>query len=76
MKIEKVNWLGREARFVLFKWPQKTFCIKLDDKTTAKEVTDELKVKADVITTRENTDQELQDKYNSFNLKALEGTDL
>ena len=76
MKILLVNFMEREARFVLDRWPKKAFCIKLDDKTKASDVTDELKAKADAIIARENSDGELETKYNNFNLKTLEGTDI
>ena len=69
MKIIKVNYINGEARFVLEEFPKKTFCIKLTNQNTIKEVTDKLKTmipQPDIS----------EDLFDSLNLKSLEGSEL
>lgn len=69
MKIIKVNYMEGEARFVIEGRPNDTYCIKLKDQTTTKEVTDKLK-------TMVPEDDIAEQLYNNLNLKDLEGTEI
>jgi len=69
MKIKKVNLVNGQALFVMEELPETTFCINLKGKTTAKEITDELKSRLPKPDAAEQT-------FNDLKLKELEGTEI
>lgn len=69
MKIIKVNYMTGEARFVLEGFPEKSICIKLEGKTSRKEITNELKARLP------KPDAEEQ-KFKDLKIKNLEGTEI
>ena len=71
MKILVANYKEGEVLFVVEGFPKSTFCVSLKDKTTQKEVTDELKVRV----AQEGADTE-QDTFTSLNIKNLVGTNI
>ena len=69
MKILKVNYVSGEALFVIEEFPDMTFCVSMEGKTTKQEVIDKLKTMVPEPYTTEET-------YNNLKLKDLEGTDI
>ena len=70
MKITKVNYMDGEARFLIDGNTKQTFCIKLDDKHTKKDIKDLLKA---MVPNKEKTPKEI---YNELDIKSLEGEEL
>ena len=69
MKIIKVNYIEGEVRIVVEGHEDKSFCIKLKDQTTLKEITDQLKTMLPTVNPAEAL-------YNSLKIKSLEGGDI
>ncbi len=72
MKILKTNYTdfnGGEVMFIVEGFPKLTFCVKLEGKTTKKQVTDAL----EAMLPTEDTEEAL---FNSLKIKKLEGTDI
>ena len=73
MNILKVNYINGEARFIVEGYPKSTFCVKLENQTTVKEITDELKAMVQKKIDAATNPQEI---YQDLNIKNLEGTDI
>jgi hypothetical protein len=69
MKILKCNYKNGEALIVFEEFPKRTYCVPLDNVTTVKDVTDNLK-------SRLPSADALEEKFNNLNLKSLEGSDV
>ena len=71
-KIKKVAYAKGEAKFVIEGIDNVTFCIELETKNKIKDVTDALKDSINKIMAADAD----KDKYDTWKLKDLEGTDI
>jgi len=71
MKIKKVNYMKGEARFIIDEIKDTTFVVELDYKIKKKDVTDDLESQVS-----EYIFDDTKEKYDDWNIKELEGTDI